>query len=205
MVGERHPLPIRRNFRVADPVDTVEQNLPNGILQTPVAVFRNVSHHGHVYAVCGPVCVLHILQHFSWSSPAQRNPRQRPGPRIAAVTHRVEPDRQFSALGDRKQFRILQSEFARARIIRARQVQLVIPALPRCAVNHAAIGRKPRIPHRPRTKRNLLIFSQRRRSAASPQPPAHTKHHQRQCQTTSHRGHTACPAAAHLPPALPVS
>ena len=131
VVRERHALAVRRNLGMADPVNAVQQNLADGIFQPPVAVLRNEAHHRHAFAVGRPVGVLDIVQHFARRSSAQGNLGQRPRAGIAAEINGVQPDRQFSALRDGKQGRILQSQFARAIVIGASQIQLVRRRLPR--------------------------------------------------------------------------
>src|SRR5260370_3599631 len=96
----------------------------------------------HGLAVRCPVRVLYIVQDFSWSTPAQGHPCKCSSSRIAAKINGVEPNRQLSSVGDRKQFCTLQPDFARARIVGARKIQLVFASLPRGAVNNAPVGRK---------------------------------------------------------------
>src|SRR6266849_10326251 len=134
MIRKRYPLPVRRYLRMADPVDAVEEHLPDRILQTPVSVLRYVTDYRHILPVRRPVRVLHIVEHFSRRSAAHWNPRQRSRLRKAAKAHRVEPNRQFPALRDGQQFRALYPEFARARVIRAPHIQLAFASVPRSAV-----------------------------------------------------------------------
>src|ERR1019366_3537010 len=117
-----------------------------------------------------------ILQYFSRRSPTQRDPPRRASSRGAPVIHRVEPKRQFSALGDRKQFRILQPQFARARIVRARHIKLVFATLPRRAIDDSAVGREPGIADGAGAKRDLLVLGLRRAGAGLTSPPTKTVH-----------------------------
>src|SRR5271156_3940645 len=103
MVGKRDPFSVWRNFRVTYPVDAVEQHLAYRILQTPMIIFRHITNDRHGVAIRRPLGVLHVVQYLVWRSTAQRNPRQRSTARVAAVIYGVEPDRQFSAFGDREQ------------------------------------------------------------------------------------------------------
>ena len=158
-----------------------------------------VAHHRHTLAVRGPVGVLHVVQHFSRRSPTQRNPRQRPAARIAAVIYGVEPNRQFPALRDRKQFRILQPQFARAPDHPCAPYKADwSPPSHDCAVNDAAVGSEARIPDGTRAKRDLLILGLRRGTTASAQPPPQAKHHQRESHSRRLNRRPVCHAPARL-------
>src|SRR6202140_849807 len=163
---------------MTDPSDGVQQNLADRIFQTPVIVFRNVTDDRHGVAVRRPIRVLYVVQNFVRRSSTQRNSRQRSTARVSAVKLRVQTNRQFSAFGNRKQFRILDSQFTRARIVRARHIKLVLATVPRCAVNNAAVRREPCVANPAGAKRNLLILGQRSASTCFADPPS-----QRECNT----------------------
>src|SRR5580658_3587532 len=112
MIGEGDPLAVRRNLRMTHPVDAVEQHFADGILQTPMIIFRNVVDDRQTVAVGGKVGVSYVVQHLAWRSSTQRHPCQRSASRVAAVILGVEPDGQLSGLGDRKQLSILNSQFS---------------------------------------------------------------------------------------------
>ena len=73
---------------------------------------RDKADYRHALAVCCPVRVLHIVQDFTGGSAVLGNSGECPHPRIAAAKNCIKPDRQFSRLRDRKQFGILQPQFA---------------------------------------------------------------------------------------------
>ena len=108
------PFPVRRDLRRADPINGVEQHFPYGIFQPPMPGFGNVAHYRKMFPVCRPVRVLYVVHHFARSSPAQRNPGQRSRLRVPGEENRVQPECQFPILRDRKQVRILNSQFPRA-------------------------------------------------------------------------------------------
>src|SRR5208282_6165971 len=109
------------------------------------------------------------------------------------MAHRVEPNRHFSSLGDRKQLRVLYSQLARSWIVRARHIKLVVATLPRCAVNNAAVGRKAGVADGTGTKRDLLVLGLRRARAGLSSPPTEAIH--RTCDNQTGRECEQKPAA----------
>src|SRR5579871_1033821 len=96
MMRKSDRLAVRGDLGIADPVDAVDQNMPDGILQAPVAAFGDVANDGHSLAVGGPVSVLHIFEDFARSASAQRNTSHRARTRISAESFRVQANCQLA-------------------------------------------------------------------------------------------------------------
>src|SRR5580704_12701346 len=127
---------------MADPVDAVEQHFAHGILEAPVAIFGDVANHGQGVAVGGPVCVLHIIEHFAWRTSAERNASESSRASVAAVTDSIQPDGKLTALRNRKQFGIFDAKLASAGIVGSRQIELRVTAIPGSAVDDATVRRE---------------------------------------------------------------
>ena len=179
MVGKGHPLAIRGNLGLADPVDAINQNFANGIFQPPMAVFRRVTDHRHLFAVRGPVHVLNVVQHFARRSATEWNASQRPGGGVSPQIVGVQPDRQLAILGNRQQLGVLQSQLTRSGIVAARGVHLFVTAVPVGAVNNAAIRGEARVSHGTSAEGNLLIFGDGNSGVDPAQPPANRQRCQR--------------------------
>jgi len=172
VISEGHPLAVGRNFGVADPVDAVEKNLAERILQTPVIVLRHVSHNGQVETVGCPVDILDVVEHFARRAAAQGDAGERTGARVATIELRAEPDCELAVSGNREQLGFFEAEFAGTGIVSAGDVELALSAIPCGAVDDAAIRREARVADESRPEGDLLVGGLRDVSSGTAEEPS---------------------------------
>src|SRR5579862_2096068 len=146
---------------MADPVDAIQKHMPDWIFQPPMMVLGHEPNQRHVVPVGGPNRVLNVVEDLTRRSSAQRNASQGSGASVASVKSSVETDCQLPALRNRKEFRVFQAEFARAVVVGARHVKLIIATVPGCAIDDASVRSKAGIADRPGAKRNLLVIGRK--------------------------------------------
>src|ERR1700684_2747998 len=99
MVGESDVVSLGRNAGMADPSAGLVERFSDGKFETVTSA--HVANHSEAVAVGGPVCPLHLLEHFAWSTSGKRCTRQRAHAYPGADGFAVEQDRHFGRGRDR--------------------------------------------------------------------------------------------------------